>query len=181
MFLTKRIITLPGRIELSLSGRFRAPEIVEKELTEIGSRLERELKSGKAPICFVIMPFGKEDLDVVYIDYVKPSVEQLSFQCVRGDDIFGNNIIMDDVVRSIQESTILVADLTYKNANVFYELGLAHAMDKKVVLLAQSTDCVPFDLRHRRVCLYEYSPRGCKKLEQEIIEHVKAISDDSNE
>jgi hypothetical protein len=59
--------------------------------------------------------------------------------------------------------------------NVFYELGLAHAFGKKVLLLAQSIEDVPFDLRHRRVCLYNYSPKGCKELEKEIVEHIRAI------
>ncbi len=140
--------------------------------------IEKEKAQGKDFIpqkCFILMPFNKKDLEVVYNDFVKPSIEKLGLQCIRGDDIFGDNIIMEDIIRLIKESTILVADLTYRNPNVFYELGLAHAFGKKVLLLAQSMDDVPFDLRLRRVCLYEYSPKGCKKLENEMVNHIKTL------
>ncbi len=68
--------------------------------------------------------------------------------------------------------TWTAADLTDKNANVFYEVGICHAIDKPVLLMAQSIDDVPFDLRHRRILLYEYSPRGCKKLEKALQENI---------
>ena len=66
-------------------------------------------------------------------------------------------------------------DISIENANVFYEVGICHTLDKPVLLLAQSMDDVPFDLRHRRVLLYEYSPRGCRRLEKEVAEHLQAM------
>ena len=68
-----------------------------------------------------------------------------------------------------------LADLTGKNANVFYEVGICHALDKPVLLMAQSMDDVPFDLRHRRVLIYEYTPRGVKRLEKALTDHLKAM------
>jgi len=164
-----------NRIEMSLSGPIKPAPVIEKELSELGSRIENDLSTEFLQKCFILMPFKKEDLEIVYNDFVKPSIEELDLHCIRGDDIFGDNIVMDDIVKLIKESTILVADLTYRNPNVFYELGLAHALGKKVLLLAQSIEDVPFDLRHRRVCLYNYSPKGCKELEKEIVEHIRAI------
>jgi nucleoside 2-deoxyribosyltransferase len=76
---------------------------------------------------------------------------------------------------SIQMADVILADLTRKNANVFYEVGICHALAKPVLLLAQSIDEVPFDLRHRRVLLYEYSPRGCKRLEGALKENMSAV------
>ncbi len=163
------------RIEMSLSGPPKPATLIKQELTELGSRIENEITISTLQKCFILMPFNKKDLEVVYNDFVKPSIEKLKLQCVRGDDIFGDNIIMEDIIKLIKESTILVADLTYRNPNVFYELGLAHAFGKKVLLLAQSIDDVPFDLRHRRVCLYKYSPKGCKKLENEMVDHIKTL------
>ena len=55
---------------------------------------------------------------------------------------------------------MMLADLTGKNANVLYELGLAHAIDKPVVLLSQSMDDVPFDLRALRVITYDVAHPG---------------------
>jgi hypothetical protein len=167
------------RIEMSLSGPPKPPNLIEQELTNLGSLIENEITISALQKCFILMPFNKKDLDVVYNDFLKPSIEKLKLQCIRGDDIFGDNIIMDDIIKLIKESAILVADLTYRNPNVFYELGLAHAFGKKVLLLAQSMDDVPFDLRHRRVCLYKYSPKGCKKLENEMVAHIETLLTES--
>jgi hypothetical protein len=126
--------------------------------------------------CFIVMPFGDADLQVVYEDFVRPIIEeQCALACERGDDVFGSNVVMDDIRSSIQAADIVIADLTGKNANVFYEVGIAHTVGKPVLLMAQSIDDVPFDLRHRRVLLYEYSPRGCKKLEKTLKENLAAM------
>jgi TIR domain len=129
--------------------------------------------------CFVVMPFGNPDLQVVYEDFVKPTiVERCGLLCERGDDVFGSNGIMDDILKSIDAAHVVLADLTGKNANVFYEVGICHALGKPVLLLAQSMEDVPFDLRHRRVLLYEYSPRGCKRLEQVLPDNMQALMTD---
>ena len=80
--------------------------------------------------------------------------------------MLGSNVIMDDILKSIESADLVLADLSRRNANVFYEVGICHALHKPVLLLAQSIDDVPFDLRHRRVLLYEYSARGCTRLER---------------
>jgi TIR domain len=123
--------------------------------------------------CFVVMPFGDPELQAVYEYFVKPTLEtECQLLCERGDDVFGSNVIMDDILRSIKSATIVLADLTKKNANVFYEVGICHALGKPVLLLAQSIEDVPFDLRHRRVLIYEYTPPGCKQLERKLKENV---------
>lgn len=140
------------------------------DVEESKTKKDREIK------CFIVMPFSVEALNVVYEDFVKPVLENdCGLFCERGDDVFGSNVIMDDILTSIRNSDLIVADLTGKNANVFYEVGICHALDKKVLLLAQSMDDVPFDLRHRRVLLYEYSPRGCKRLEKVLKDNIQAM------
>lgn len=123
--------------------------------------------------CFIVMPFGDTDLQVVYEHFIKPTLEdECHVRCERGDDVFGSNAIMDDILRQIESADIIVADLTRKSANVLYEVGIGHALKKRVLLLAQSIDDVPFDLRHRRILLYEYTPLGCKKLAKSLKENV---------
>ena len=68
----------------------------------------------------------------------------------------------------------MIADLSVQNPNVFYEVGIAHTLEKPVLLLSQSIEDVPFDLRHRRVLPYEYSPIGCKRLIAKLREHILA-------
>jgi nucleoside 2-deoxyribosyltransferase len=114
------------------------------------------------------MPFGDRLLNEIFEDIVRPAVHTSNTECQRGDDVFGSNVIMEDILKSIKEAGIVVADLTGRNANVFYEVGLCHALGKKVLLLAQSIDDVPFDLRHRRVLLYENTFHGGALLAKKL-------------
>jgi TIR domain len=127
-------------------------------------------------LCFMAVPFAPEELADVYDYFVMPSIEaNCDLRCERGDDAFGSNVIMDDIWRSIARARIVVADLTGRNPNVFYEVGIAHTLNKDVLLLSQSLNDVPFDLRHRRVLVYDNTPKGCKKLEQSVVQNVIAI------
>ncbi len=124
----------------------------------------------------MVMPFGSEELQIVYDDFLKPIVEtKCGLECVRGDDMFGSNVIMDDVLTGIRGAKVVIADLTGQNSNVFYEVGIAHASGTPVLLITQSIDDVPFDLRHRRVLVYEYSPHGCKLLENQLEKHIRQM------
>lgn len=80
---------------------------------------------------------------------------------------------MDQVWRGINAAKVLVAELTTKNPNVYYELGLAHAMHKPVVLVSANEDDVPFDLQHIRVIYYDKSdPFWGAKLIDKVAENV---------
>jgi hypothetical protein len=131
------------------------------------------VKSGAT--CFVMQPFGGH-LGGYYETIFKPAIEQTGLVPVRADaEIFGTGKIMDQVWRGISEATVLVAELTSKNANVFYELGLAHALEKPVVLVSSNTDDVPFDLRHIRVILYDQSdPFWGQKLIDKVADNIKS-------
>jgi hypothetical protein len=170
----------PGELQAGtdVSELVAAVEELRKRVDLLAAAPDRRfrvsvIKSRSEMTAFVVMPFGSEDLQVVYEDYVKPTVEiHCALRCVRGDDMFGSGVIMDHIIAAIAASEIVIADLTGQNANVFYEVGIAHATDRPVLLLAQSVDDVPFDLRHRRVLIYDYSPRGCKRLEQRLKDHI---------
>ena len=80
---------------------------------------------------------------------------------------------MDQIWTGINTAKVLVAELTKRNPNVFYELGLAHALRKPVVLVAGDKDDVPFDLQHIRVIYYEMSdPFWGQKLIDKVSENV---------
>lgn len=117
--------------------------------------------------CFILMPF-REDLRPVYDDHIKKVVKEANLECKRADDIFGNTAIIEDVWKNINEARIVIADLTGKNPNVFYEVGIAHTIGKDVILITQNIDDVPFDLRHLRHIQYQYTPRGMELFEQQL-------------
>lgn len=102
---------------------------------------------------FVIMPF-KQPIGGYYQAIYKPALEAAGLQVNRGDDFFSPRPILDDIRTSVVSSDLLLADLTGRNPNVFYELGLAHAIGKPVILTTQHIDDIPFDLRHVRVIEY---------------------------
>lgn len=102
---------------------------------------------------FVIMPF-ESGFDPVYQQFIRPIFTEAGCKVFRGDDIRNQQNVMKDVVQSIATSDLIVADLTDENPNVFYELGIAHAFRKPVILLTQSIDDVPFDLRSYRLLKY---------------------------
>jgi len=144
--------------------------------------LEVEHLDVEEDVCFIVMPFSIESLNIVYEDFVRPTlVDRCRLRPERGDDVFGSNVIMDDITKSIRKARLIIADLTGRNPNVFYEVGIAHALNKQVLLMTQSIDDVPFDLRHRRALVYEYSPRGCKKLERDLYENVQNMLEHRDE
>lgn len=103
---------------------------------------------------FVIMPFDAE-LNEIYEDFLAPTLRDVGFEVARADDLFDQQNILRSIVGSIQQSHLVVADLTGLNPNVFYELGVAHALNRPVILLTQNIEELPFDLRSYRVIQYD--------------------------
>jgi hypothetical protein len=130
--------------------------------------------TAESDLLFVLMPFT-EELEVIYADHIKKVAQKLNLRCRRADDIFSNSVIIEDIWDFINRARLIIADLTNKNPNVFYEVGLAHVVGKPVVLITQSIDDIPFDLRHLRHIVYEYTPRGMQKFEETLQNTVEFI------
>ena len=119
--------------------------------------------------CFVIMPFSNEGyLQSVYTDHTKKIVESFGIECIRADNIFNTQAVMEDFLENMCIAKFLIADLTGRNSNIFYELGIAHTLGKKVILITQNEDDIPFDLRHLRYLKYAFTPPAMKKFEDEL-------------
>jgi hypothetical protein len=124
--------------------------------------------------CFVIMPFGLP-YDRYYNNIMAPAVVDANLEPLRADSLFRSSNIVADIWKLTRESSVLLADLSGKNPNVFYELGLAHALGKPVVLTASTIDDVPFDLRGLRVLIYDREDEAWGAKLQEGI--TKALSE----
>lgn len=123
--------------------------------------------------CFVMMPFGHW-FDIYYHKIYVPAINEAGFEPIRGDELFTTGSVVEQIWEQIEKSTVLLADLSGRNANVFYELGLAHAARKPVVFTAGNIDDVPFDLRHLRVITYEpREPDWADKLKENISEYLR--------
>lgn len=125
-------------------------------------------------LCFVLMPFD-EKFQPLYDDHVRPTVEGAKLRCERADDIHGTSLITWDIWERINRARFLIAELTDQNPNVFYELGLAHALSKDVILITQSMDFVPFDLKTIRCIVYEFTPRGTQDLQRALAKTIAAV------
>jgi len=104
-------------------------------------------------LCFVLMPFGNE-FDYNYEHIIRPAVEGIGLSPLRVDGRPLSIHIMEDVWKEIRASTVVIADLTGRNSNVLYELGLTHALAKPAILIAPSAEDLPFDIHGIRTIIY---------------------------
>jgi hypothetical protein len=162
------------QIRLLDAGR----EASETALVGVANQTKVVKTSGSAATCFVVQPFAAP-LGGYYDLIFRPAIEQAGMTAVRADaEIFGTGKIIDQIWRGIQDAQILIAELTTKNPNVFYELGLAHASEKPVILVSSNEDDVPFDLRHIRVILYDRTdPFWGQKLIDNIADKISSALD----
>jgi len=115
---------------------------------------------------FVLMPFVEHWSSDVWsvIEYYLNSAK---YKCKRADNLYGHNVI-EDIWTGINESNIIIADITSKNPNVFYEIGIAHTLGKRVIIITQDRGALPFDFRVYRVIFYENSESGLRNLTYEL-------------
>ena len=106
------------------------------------------------PNAFVLMPFAKE-FDDIYDHFIKPVLEDAGFEVARADESKGQDNIPRDIIKGIAWAELIVADFTGGNANVAYELGVAHKEGKPDIRITQSIDDVPSDLKSYRVLKYD--------------------------
>lgn len=118
---------------------------------------------------FVLMPFDPE-FSSIYEDLIKPALEDAGYDVARADSFLDQQSILRDIIRGIATAHLIVADLTTLNPNVLYELGLCHGLRIPTVLLAQSMEEVPFDLRPYRIQVYSTRFDQVHKLEQALKE-----------
>ena len=102
---------------------------------------------------FVIMPFD-ESFDDIYYFGIRGAVEDANYYCERVDEIQFTGDVLEKINQQMKNADIIVAEMTGKNPNVFYEVGLAHAYGKKVILLVKDVEDVPFDLRTQNHIVY---------------------------
>ncbi|MFC9470553.1 TRAFs-binding domain-containing protein [Nocardia sp. NPDC056952] len=136
------------------------------------------------PLCFVIMPFGTKgeaasaiEFDRVYESIVKPAVQDAGMACLRADEEQFGGFIHRAMFERLMVCDYVVADLTQANANVYYELGIRHALRPwSTVLISAAGFRLPFDLAPERVHRYELDAVGCpSRQEVDRVELTKQL------
>jgi hypothetical protein len=128
----------------------------------------------RRPQAFAVMQFS-EPYNEVYSEVIKEVCRRYEVKAVRADEIYGPGIIIGDVVQQITDSQLVIADITALNANVFFEVGYALALNKPIILLAKRGTSIPFDVQAFRILFYDDSIAGKAKLEEGLRNHLKAI------
>ena len=124
-------------------------------------------------LCFILMPFDPK-FKPVYTKAIKPAVKKAKLNPKRADEIFAVRSVIQDVWEYINKSALLIADLTERNPNVFYEVGLSHALPRKLIIITQRKEDVPFDLQHIRWIKYKNDVSGRKELTRKLYRAMKA-------
>lgn len=101
---------------------------------------------------FLLTPFHNE-FELMYHE-IRMVCDELGFKVIRGDEEFVKGNILKYIVNNILESRVVIANLSGRNSNVYYELGIAHAVGKPVILVTAELEEVPFDLRNNRLIIY---------------------------
>jgi hypothetical protein len=138
----------------------------------VSPTLGRPTAPSKPADLFVLMPFT-EELKPVFENHIRKIGKRLKISVRRGDDIFTVKPVMDKIWGDIYSARMILADCTGRNANVFYELGLAHIVGKPVVLITKNKDDMPFDIKHIEYIEYKYDPEGVRVFERKLAEVLR--------
>jgi hypothetical protein len=140
-------------------------------------------------ICFFVAPIGDEATetrqhsDLILASLVEPAIEELDLRVIRADGIDRPGIITAQVIEHIANARLVVADLSFHNPNVFYELALRHATGKPTVHLIRAQDRIPFDIDQFRTIridttdLYAFVPQ-IETYKAEIATQARRALDD---
>ena len=129
---------------------------------------------------FMVMPFRDDTATDCYRESTKPICEELGLEVRRADEIFTTNPIIDDIYFEIKQAKVVIVDVSGNNPNVFYELGMAHAIKREYTITITHNDYeqLPFDIKHFRAIKYEDSIKGKNKYEEELRLTLKSILKD---
>lgn len=129
--------------------------------------------------CFVLMPFASE-FDAVY-EAIAEAMEsdEVGFECKRADELFGGGHVMADVLGEVARAEVVIADVSNRNPNVFYELGVVHTVKdvSQVLILTQDMSDVPFDIRPFRIMSYAID--DLPRLKRDLVAAIGAVARES--
>ncbi len=131
-------------------------------------------------LCFVMMPFNPEKVFSPVAAVIRKAVKAKGLRYVRSDNVFDTRAVILDIWDNIRKSRVCIADASPpRNANVFYEVGMAHALPKRVILISRKSEPddekFPFDVSHVRCIFYEKSASGYRQLEQKISRTLRTV------
>ena len=127
------------------------------------------------PFAFVLMPFSPA-FDDAYRLAIKPACEAAGSYAERVDEQIFSGSILERIYNQISKCDLVIADLSERNPNVFYEAGIAHAIGAEVILISQHQTDVPFDLQHIRYINYLPNAEGLADLATNLKRRLQTVT-----
>ncbi|KRV69375.1 hypothetical protein AO721_10760 [Aeromonas veronii] len=119
---------------------------------------------------FVLTPFHPKYQG--QFDIIKKTCEEAGFKCIRGDEQNFSSDIFPHVLKNIVKARIVIANVSGKNPNVLYELGLAHALDKTTIIVSQLLDDVPADIKSKKIVTFKDDISLKDNLKTELLRNL---------
>jgi hypothetical protein len=154
---------IEDKIQVETNQSMKIEPIFKSKVTNVNTGL-----------CFILMPFTEPWSDRVYKRLIKQNIEDLGLQCLRADNLNGS-IIIEDIWTSINQAAIIISDVTNKNPNVMYEMGIVHTLGKPSILLTQDIANTPFDFRHLRHNVYQDNIEGFEIFGDKLKKIIKEM------
>ena len=135
--------------------------------------------------CFVIAPLGEADSDTrkrsdqVLKHVIVPALKDCGYKATRADQISEPGMITSQIIQHIVDDPLVVADLTDRNPNVFYELAIRHAIRKPLVQLIKKGEQIPFDVAGTRTIHVDHHDLdSVEEAKREIVAQIRSLEKD---
>ena len=139
-----------------LSGFLRSNGITERDL---------EQEQG---FVFVLTPFYSRFDEDFFI--IKSICQNVGLKCLRGDETYLSGDIFPEILKYILKADFVIANVDGRNPNVLYELGIAQALDKNVLLISRQPEKLPVDIKSRKFIIYNDLPELKEKLKDALLQ-----------
>ena len=164
-------------------------EILPEKAVQTAKQEQKKQNKIGLPHAFVVMPFGRKkgpdgrwiDFNSIYQQLIKPALEQAGFESFRADEETVSGDILSDMFHELLLADLVLADLSIDNANVYYELGVRHALRKRGMVHIQCGRAyMPYDIFNVRTIPYQCDETGCpdpqylEKDKQTLIKTIRA-------
>jgi hypothetical protein len=138
--------------------------------------------------CFIIAPIGDLDSetrkrsDQIFKYVFEPAAKECGYEAIRADHITEPGMITSQIIQHIIDDPIVIADLTGKNPNVFYELAIRHAIRKPYAQIVEAGELIPFDVAGlRTIDINHRDLDSVDSAKRELIKQIKSMQQEGSE
>lgn len=135
--------------------------------------------------CFVICPIGEENSEIrkrsdqIFNYVIKPITEEFGYEAVRAHEISEPGIITRQIIQKIIDAPLVIADLTDRNPNVFYELAIRHVIRKPLVQMIEKGEDIPFDIAATRIISIDRTDLdSVENAKEELKRQIRSVEED---